>query len=428
MSTPAPGSDRAGLDQIVEALREDPVLVHPLFGNGRTEEVREGLREIVDEAGFPAYVVLAPPPPGLSGDDPDRELATLLQDRLGGDGVFVVHTDPMAHGAEVLGFGDVPEQTLLSQAWLDHAPRGGATSEPSLPGRVARDLTVLSREGEIGGGEYRSFAEETPWAAPARWEPGSGSSAPVDPAVAATVAFGVVAAGSWLLMRIVARWRAARREPQPTPGPARRPARRPGGGPAGQALPGPAEIRATAEAELDALAARRSGTDATRPDEPDVRVLVDGSYDAARAILARCGTADSDLADLVGALVLVRTADRALAGAPARAGRKGKGRRGAATPYRPCFFDPRHGQGVHRRSVPVADTRLEVPVCGRCRAVAEDALCPMRVPAGLLGRTRPWYEQDSVWARTGYGAFVEELWHPVAAEVRVREQARGLGR
>ena len=164
-------------------------------------------------------------------------------------------------------------------------------------------------------------------------------------------------------------------------------------------------MRARADAELDELAARLADTAGTAQ-PPEVRVLVDGSYDTARAVLERTGDDPEDLDDLVGALVLTRVADRALAG-----------RRKRTKSYRPCFFDPRHGEGLSTRTVPVGDRELTVPACGTCGRTT-GAPASMIVPGRLLGRARPWYEHDTVWARTGYGAFVEDLWQHVSDEHR----------
>ena len=94
--------------------------------------------------------------------------------------------------------------------------------------------------------------------------------------------------------------------------------------------------------------------------------------------------------DHVGALLLAREGETLLAG---------------DRPRRRCFFDPSH-EGV------VTDTRwrlgseeTEVPACRRCvRRLKAD-----RMPDTLGDGGRPYYERDSVWARTGFGAIDDEL-------------------
>ena len=76
------------VDELADALKEDPVQVDPLFGNGRTEQVRDALTDVVAAQDFPAYVVMVQQPEGLSVNNAERELASLLHQRIGGDAVF----------------------------------------------------------------------------------------------------------------------------------------------------------------------------------------------------------------------------------------------------------------------------------------------------------------------------------------------------
>lgn len=386
--------------EIAAALRADPVLVDPLFGNGRTAEVDAALTEVVDGLGFPAYVVLVPRPEGLSGSDPDGELATLLADRLGGDGLFVVHTDPAGFADAMLSAGDVPDHHVVYSAELELDPDRSSYDDLTAAGRIARDLELVAAGGRMTQEEYDAYASEAVWQDPAPWDLDYDPPGPGTYAALTTFAFVAVAGVVWLLLRNVARWRST------APG-ARALERRRQGRPAHE-TEGPAQVRARAERELDALAQRF----AAGPVVPgDRQVLLDGSYDTARAVLAHTGTDDRDLDDLAGALVLTRVVDRAL-----------RGRGKDSPPYRPCFFDPRHGEGVRRRTLPVGDTQLTVPACRRCGHTRGDALDPMSVPRGPLGRERPWYEHDTVWARTGYGAFVDDLWRHVTADLRERSR------
>ncbi|WP_104105148.1 hypothetical protein [Nocardioides sp. 616] len=404
-------SDALGeiVDQLAEALREDPVLVDPVFGNGRTDEVHEALGDVVDGLGFPAYVVMVPRPPGLSANDPDRELATLLHEELGGDGVYAVMTDPVGYGETLAGFGAVPDPSQRFVSRLELYPDGGSDVDLSAAGVLARELELvaaLDAGEDVTREEVDAYAEQAVWRNPPEWDldyevPTAGAYA-----VFMTMAFVAVAGCAWLVLRNLARWRETAPEKTLQPGLAT--------GPAPTAVEGPAQVRARAEAELDDLAQQLAATAGTaQPD--DVRVLVDGSYDTARAVLERTGSDAKDLDDLVGALVLTRVAGRALTA-----------RRRRTTPYRPCFFDPRHGEGVRERTVPVGDRELTVPACGTCGQTGSQAHGqahaqaprPMLLPGGLLGRERPWYELDTVWARTGYGAFVDDLWDHVATELR----------
>ena len=93
--------------------------------------------------------------------------------------------------------------------------------------------------------------------------------------------------------------------------------------------------------------------------------------------------------EFVAALELMRAATGALTGRPGP----------------PCFFDPRHGAGTKRTRwrLGLHDTRI--PACGACaKAVAQG-----RTPPALADRGRPYFERDTLWARTGFGAIDEAL-------------------
>ena len=106
-----------------------------------------------------------------------------------------------------------------------------------------------------------------------------------------------------------------------------------------------------------------------------------------------------DVLDVVGALVLARTGRRELARA-AGTGRK---------PYRVCFFDPRHEPGTHIVQWRYGDAEVEVPVCGRCRRAVDRGRAPEALVVPHRGEMQPYYEGDSVWARTGFGSLTEDL-------------------
>ncbi|MDN4173623.1 hypothetical protein QWY28_11750 [Nocardioides sp. SOB77] len=410
--------ETSAVPELAAALAEDPVQVDPLFGNGRTEDVDAALTAVVEDLPFPAYVVLAPGPAGLSTTDAGRDLAGRLHELIGGDAVFVVQTDPKSHGMAVVSFGDVPDETAVYGVDLEFFPNGGSEEGLHPAGIAARTLEVLGtldEGGEVTREQLDAVREQAVFRRTDEWDP------TYDPPTAETIALGTtfalvaVTGGAYLALRNLLRWHAT--------GPGARPraatdrAVRAG-------LGTPAEVRAAVEGELESLA-RLLARSAGGPAGLERRALVDGSYDVARALLERTGTAEAALDDLVGALVLVRTAARA-AGAEDRSedrpgrrrGRRGRSAAGAGdpTPYRPCFFDPRHGEGLARRTVPVGDRELTVPACRACSHTTGRGLAPMTVRSGLLGRERPWYELDTVWARTGYGAFVDDLWRHVARE------------
>jgi hypothetical protein len=94
--------------------------------------------------------------------------------------------------------------------------------------------------------------------------------------------------------------------------------------------------------------------------------------------------------DSVGVLVLAHDAAAVLAGGP--------------RPRR-CFFDPSHPGETTPTRWRLGREEAEVPACPRCVR----ALHAGRAPDALGDRGRPYYERDTVWARTGFGAIDDEL-------------------
>ncbi|WP_447645647.1 hypothetical protein [Nocardioides zeae] len=375
---------------IAEALRSDPVLVDPMFGNGATQAVRDGFTELAGQSEHQVFVVLVPLP-ASTGDDPERDLALLLSSQEGlGDGYYVVDVDPGHSTGEVVAVG-VPDTSVYGII-QDLAPDTYASGTydgsvlPSDTGTLAMALDIQLREGEgFGQDEYDVYAQTSPWASPPRWE-SSYDHQPPDPGAYwafGTMAFVVAAGATWVVARQAATWgRRATHADRPMPEQRLRDQ---------STSLSPSALRARVEEELDAVAERRASLE--RGTFDDARwARIDASDEAARLVLARVEERDRDVPDLVGALVLARTASFALEDA-----------RGRNAPYRPCFFDPRHGRGVKRRRVPVADTSLDVACCSICARRELGAITPLRD-----GR-RPYYERDTVWARTGYGAVVDDL-------------------
>jgi hypothetical protein len=140
------------------------------------------------------------------------------------------------------------------------------------------------------------------------------------------------------------------------------------------------ELAARADAALIDLSARM---DAAPPSQNVERALA--AYEAAERVLAR----EPDVPDLVGALVCIDLGRESLDGAPALAP--------------PCTYDPRHGP-ARGRPVEVAGTALRL--CDACRADVRASR-----PAAVLrdGNGRPYFEDDSPWAKSGYGAWSDPI-------------------
>ena len=130
------------------------------------------------------------------------------------------------------------------------------------------------------------------------------------------------------------------------------------------------------------------------------------AYEAAAKVLDTA----QDMADLVGARVLLDHCEAALSGDP--------------TP-RHCFFDPRHEDetGKARWRAPASRRSVTVRACARCRRDLKEHRVPMVVLASNGSDTVPYYAvpaRESVWAATGYGTLAPDL----AARV-LRGDARG---
>lgn len=400
------------LEDIVAALREQPVLVDPLFGNGDTVAVRDGLAELAAAVDEPVFVVLVPAPDvALDSGDPLTDLATRLSLDLG-PGYYAVDIDPMHGSGRVVPIG-IADPVRTYEARDEHGPDPSEERDPadypSDVGSLARELDVIAHGGDIDGATYTSYAEDAPWAAPPEWESTSSRDAALPSTYVADggLAFVIAAGVAWLLLRNAATWRTSRR---PATSGAVSLAKRPGrsrddSGRAEDVPPGiaastsVADLRVVVESELTDLAEARAAVDLGRL--PSVRrERLEASDEAARLVLATAGSRERDLDDVVGALVLVRRARFAL----------DDDRHDAV--YRPCFFDPRHGRGTRTRSVPLGETDVSVACCRWCARVPAARLSPLTV------RRKPYFEHDTVWARTGFGTFVDDLEHQVLDELR----------
>jgi hypothetical protein len=71
----------------------------------------------------------------------------------------------------------------------------------------------------------------------------------------------------------------------------------------------------------------------------------------------------------------------------------------------PCFFGPLHGDGVEPTRWSMGERTVEIPACGSCAGAVREGLAP----DGLLDRGRPYWERDTLWARTGFGALEDDL-------------------
>ncbi|MBC9735595.1 hypothetical protein, partial [Nocardioides marmotae] len=214
------GLDR--LDELAASLADDPVVVHPLFGNGRSEDVDAALTAVVEDLPFPAYVVLAPGPDGLATTDPARDLAGRLHERIGGDAVLVVQTDPKSYGLTLASFGDVPDQIAIYEVDRDLFPNGAMHEDLHPAGIAARNLEILGaadRGEEVTREQLDAVTSQAVFRRPEKWDPLQDPPTAESIAIWTTFAFVAVTGAAYLALRSALAWRAT------APGALPRPAR-----------------------------------------------------------------------------------------------------------------------------------------------------------------------------------------------------------
>ena len=335
------------VNTISRALRADPVFVSSAASRAVPPVEVAKLRRAVAAARLPIFVVVAPSFGGEAGIETFDGLPDLLHDRLERDGIYVgVDLRPSAH-AQAFGVAPRFDVGRLSSAVYHDRP-------DAAPGEAARYAVALLTTGRRAPVAERRL------------------DAPVDPLPVA--AAGVGAAG---LGFVVAGWPwiAARRR--------RRRLRAASPGPASSAPEPPRDLpvlRDQAHEELAALAGALAAAAGPPP----------AAFDAYAAASKLLQDADEDDAlSLLAALELMRRAHAELHG---RA-------------YPPCFFDPRHGAAKTRTRWRLGGEEADIPACRPCARRVQRG----RAPAALQDRGRPYFERDTLWAQTGFGAIADDL-------------------
>jgi hypothetical protein len=334
------------VDAIARALRSDPVFVSSATTRSLPPAQVADVRSSVAAAGVPVFLVVAP----SFGDEPGlatlRALPDLLHDRLERDGIYVaVDLSPSAN-AQAFGVKARFDVSRLGSAVYRDRP----DAAPGEAARYAVGLLTTGRRRPVPG---RGGEEHV-------------QAAPVVAAGAGAGALGFVVAGwPWL-----AGWRRRRREPA---------AGRRAAGPTAPPLD-PLALRDEAHGELADLSSALAAAGAPPA----------GAFDAYAAASKLLEEADSDDAlSLIAALTLTRGAQAAL---------RGRTRT-------PCFFDPRHDRATTQTRWRLGGEEADIPTCRPCaRQVARG-----RAPAALQDGGRPYFERDTLWARTGFGALDDDL-------------------
>ncbi|GAA5124358.1 hypothetical protein GCM10023339_45710 [Alloalcanivorax gelatiniphagus] len=401
------------VDALAEALRVDGVVVDRVMGSGRAQETNDRIAALVREVPFPVYVALVEEPEGLPDDAlaATDALAGLLNRRLG-DGLYVLDTTEGIHQVYSFGLGADPDRLSLGASSnadkLDEAMQelgdySIGTEDYVYPPAIAKaEAQVLAAEDlldmgrEPASGEYpatltdgdaeRLAAHALQVQAVAGWSPGSEDYVSVRTASGGLSALVGVLSGlvvALLLGQTLRGW--------PRYGSARAGEQR--AKRAGRAAASPPPDLAVERARARDLLGTLS-ENLERVDWPSVR-----DRDAADRALAARDAAEpllesDDVADVIGAQVLARAGSADLA----------RGRRGRGEPVQTCFFDPRHPDGRARASWRLGDGEVEVPCCPACEADLAAGRTPDLLRLRSRGGTRPYWERDDVWARTGFGA------------------------
>ncbi|MGB0102213.1 MAG: hypothetical protein WBP61_18180 [Nocardioides sp.] len=379
--------DESTLTTIETELGDDGVWISPDLRDEVPHAVEKQIEASVASASTPTYVTLVDLDYGdpLTNGDPET-LASVIRDDTGRSGIYVglehQYPDDAPYLLELTAFPADPG--------LYQAARVASVEHPDdLGAQTLRTLEILE------SGDARTLYEELDADERAGF---SGASA--DGVSTGTVT-GVVAAVLIVLAGVVLAVRRRRTRALPT---APKPTSR------SFALP-PAVLRTVRAAE-DHRNESRAATevlglgeaiDAAELDPRRTQALPAWQaaldhYDVGRRILDR----DHSPADVVGAIVLARRGQAALASAL-------RGR--PWTPQPSCYFNPLHDGGTSPMSWQDGDTRVTVPACPACAG----ALRRGAEPEGVLdfvsdGRTVHYFKLDlGAWSRTGYGALDTDL-------------------
>lgn len=414
--------DSGDLDRLAEALREDGVVVDVSMGSGEAQESHDRIAQLVREVPFPVYVTLVDRLPeqvagAERGGDVHEALAALLHRRIGGEGLYVVGSPNgpsrvTAYGLDArpapLSLLNYANQDLL-QAGVEESVgehlRVPAVVNAEATVREAAELVERAREG--ASGQYDPTLDEDEAAElseraqqlglRADWRPGSdyveirSASKGLSALVGTLTALGA----ALLLGQSLRGWPRRRSEAAP-------------GAPVVSGPPPPPDLeaeRGLATKELGRLVSRLAAAGGP-PRDGEALTGALTARDTAELLMD-----SGDVADLIGARVLVRIGLRQLR----------RAERGQGTPYQPCFFDPRHPEAKEEAGWRLGQAQVRVPCCGRChRALVKGGEPETLRVASRRGRPVPYYERDDVWARTGFGATSPDLARDVLDERRSR--------
>ncbi|SDU62964.1 hypothetical protein [Jiangella alkaliphila] len=376
--------------EMVEQLRDDPILVQPSMGMGDSARAHDVLTSAADGLDLPVYVVLADVPDDLAGTDlPAEAAAALLRAELG-DGLYHVEFRDEISYTRSWGGGELDDAYLapVTQA-LERAESNAAGEYPRASALFEAVLTVrwaAAPEEALPNAVVDEYAAQ-PWAFVADSDRSRADATSARWVTLLATVSGLVVAGTIITLVVARRSR----------GDARVPARTRRGRPSSTSVV-PDDIATTAQRRLDDARERLAKLPAAQ---------VSGVHGEAAATAIEAGDrvlATGDPLDAVGATVLAAVAVREVerAGSPKR------------QPYRPCFVNPLHGEA--RDTARIDGSSIDAPVCRDCARTQGRFLAARR----RLRGPAPYTDTSTVWARTGFGALVGDL----AAQVLDDRSAR----
>ncbi|MGP4028483.1 hypothetical protein [Actinomadura sp. 3N407] len=391
LTEPSPG------ERLATALRRSPIYVDPSMASALPQQERRKLLAKFKKAPAPVFVVLVPIVKGGTWTEAEQ-LATVVHDRLGRDGIFITFDDDTDDLAAREWGGEYQARDAAWAVTLDRA-----MDDAPLAARLSR-ITDLIISG-TGSQEYDRVSAEINQRAKERRERDGAPGAEDDGDLALPLgAAGAAVAGvaGFLLWRR-RRMTSVRRE--------------------GSALLMPRTVFATAnragEDQLREQASHEVITFGELLDESGVpaanekaRTLMATALDAYQAA-GKTLDAARGVPDLAGVLVLLDQGRDALASAKAVANGEPE-----IPPMPLCFFNPLHGDAATKLDWrPVGSRkRLRVQTCRPCARTARNKQTPDVLMERRDGRDLPYYEADpsqSVWAETGYGQLRDDLIHRV---------------
>jgi hypothetical protein len=350
-ATPVALAD-ARLDDLARSLTRSPLYVSATLARvvlpGDVARVRSELRRY----DHPAYVVAIPTFGGESDATTVEDMPDILHDRVGRPGLYVAADADGLVSAQAFG---VPVHSDLET--LD------TTTYNDTPGqRVGQQLAYAIRLVTTGRRSPVSPPGHTPVVDALEWVAGA-----LGAALAIALVFG---------RRIAAGVRRRRARATDVRAHART---------RNEAVPAGEIDRAATERdarrELASLSAALAAAD--HPPEP--------AFDCYAAASKVLGESRPQPVDLLGAWALLRHGHALIDGTPAR--------------QPACFFDPRHARDTQTTRWRVHGEDITLPACADCaRAVRRG-----RGPRAALDQGEPYYERDTIWARTGFGTLDDGL-------------------